>query len=142
MDRRRDQVLRELAKLRETMDVYERARRQYAAARRKPEEALDRKEAAHQQIDEALDRINDIAPAVLGQDDIVPGVVRCDLLRQVGQPAVRVQPAGGVEIGLGDGTVHRFGPGHVNLAEDLTGQGHTTRVVGDQPRVTAVIPLS
>ena len=50
--------------------------------------------------------------------------------------------SGEVEIGLGDGTIHRFGPGHVNLAEDLTGQGHTTRVVGDQPRVTAVIPLA
>jgi quercetin dioxygenase-like cupin family protein len=49
--------------------------------------------------------------------------------------------AGEVEIGLGDGTVHRFGPGHVTLAEDLDGQGHTTRVVGDQPRVTATIPL-
>jgi hypothetical protein len=50
--------------------------------------------------------------------------------------------AGEVEIGLGDGTVHRWGPGHVNLAEDLTGKGHTTRVVGDVPRVTATIPLS
>ena len=49
--------------------------------------------------------------------------------------------SGEVEIGLGDGTVHRFGPGHVNLAEDLTGRGHTTRVVGDVPRVTATIPL-
>ena len=49
--------------------------------------------------------------------------------------------SGEVEIGLGDGTVHRYGPGHVNLAEDLTGRGHTTRVVGDVPRVTAVIPL-
>ncbi len=49
--------------------------------------------------------------------------------------------SGEVEIGLGDGTVHRFGPGHVNLAEDLSGHGHTTRVVGDVPRVTATIPL-
>lgn len=49
---------------------------------------------------------------------------------------------GEVEIGLGDGTVHRFGPGHVTLAEDLTGKGHTTRVVGDKPRLTATIPLS
>lgn len=49
---------------------------------------------------------------------------------------------GEVEIGLGDGTLHRFGPGHVTLAEDLTGQGHTTRAVGDTPRVTATIPLS
>jgi hypothetical protein len=50
--------------------------------------------------------------------------------------------AGEVEIGLGDGSVHRFGPGHVTLAEDLTGTGHTTRVVGGQPRLTATIPLS
>jgi quercetin dioxygenase-like cupin family protein len=50
--------------------------------------------------------------------------------------------SGEVEIGLGDGTVHRFGPGHVNLAEDVTGQGHTTRVVGDRPRFTAIIPLA
>lgn len=50
--------------------------------------------------------------------------------------------AGEVEIGLGDGTVHRFGPGHVTLAEDLTGKGHTTRVVGNQPRVTATIHLA
>jgi hypothetical protein len=50
--------------------------------------------------------------------------------------------SGEVEIGLGDGSVHRFGAGHVNLAEDLTGQGHTTRVVGTEPRVTAVIPLA
>ena len=49
--------------------------------------------------------------------------------------------AGEVEIGLGDGTTHRFGPGHVNLAEDLTGKGHTTRSVGDVPRITATIPL-
>jgi hypothetical protein len=26
--------------------------------------------------------------------------------------------------------------------EDTTGQGHTTRVVGDQPSITAVIPLA
>jgi hypothetical protein len=50
--------------------------------------------------------------------------------------------SGEVEIGLEDGSVHRYGAGHVNLAEDLTGKGHTTRVVGDQPRVTAVIPLA
>ena len=50
--------------------------------------------------------------------------------------------SGEVEIGLGDGSVHRFGAGHVNLAEDLTGQGHTTRVVGNEPRIMAVIPLA
>jgi hypothetical protein len=50
--------------------------------------------------------------------------------------------AGEVEIGLADGTKHRYGPGHVTLAEDLTGKGHTTRVVGEQPRLTATIPLA
>ncbi len=54
------------------------------------------------------------------------------------QPAPRRQVvitiAAEVEIGL-----LRFGPGQVNLAEDLTGQGHTTRVIGNQPRVTAAI---
>jgi hypothetical protein len=49
---------------------------------------------------------------------------------------------GEVEIGLGDGTVRRFGAGHVTLAEDLTGRGHTTRVVGTKRRVTATIHLA
>jgi hypothetical protein len=49
--------------------------------------------------------------------------------------------AGGVEIGLGDGSVHRFGPGEGILAEDLTGKGHTTRAVGNEPRITVTIPL-
>ena len=50
--------------------------------------------------------------------------------------------SGEVEIGLGDGTFHRLGPGHVTLAEDLTGQGHTTKSVGTEPRISATIPLS
>ena len=45
------------------------------------------------------------------------------------------------EIGIGDGTVRRFGPGDVMLADDLTGQGHTTRAVGDSPRISAAIPV-
>ena len=49
--------------------------------------------------------------------------------------------SGEAEIGLKDGTVHRLGAGDVNLAEDLTGAGHTTRVVGDVPRVTATVHL-
>jgi hypothetical protein len=50
--------------------------------------------------------------------------------------------SGTVEIEVGDGTVARVGPGDVVLAEDLTGQGHITRVVGDQPRFYAVVPLA
>ena len=37
---------------------------------------------------------------------------------------------GEVEIGLGDGTTHRFGPGDIRLIEDITGHGHTTRAIG------------
>ena len=50
--------------------------------------------------------------------------------------------SGAAEIEVGDGTVVRLGPGDVVLAEDLTGQGHITRAVGDQPRFYAVIPLA
>ena len=49
--------------------------------------------------------------------------------------------SGQVEIETGDGTVRRFGPGDVMLAEDTTGRGHMTRVVGDQPRHYVFIPL-
>ncbi len=46
-----------------------------------------------------------------------------------------------VEIVTGDGVAHRFGAGQVNLIEDLTGQGHTTRVTGSEPRLTATVHL-
>ena len=49
--------------------------------------------------------------------------------------------SGAAEIEVGDGTIARVGPGDVVLAEDLTGQGHITRVVGDQPRYYAIVPL-
>jgi quercetin dioxygenase-like cupin family protein len=50
--------------------------------------------------------------------------------------------SGTAEIEVGDGTVARVGPGDVVLAEDLTGRGHITRVVGDQPRFYALVPLT
>jgi hypothetical protein len=50
--------------------------------------------------------------------------------------------SGIAEIEVGDGTVTRVGPGDIVLAEDLTGQGHITRVVGDQPRYYALVPLT
>src|SRR4030095_15995372 len=50
--------------------------------------------------------------------------------------------SGAAEIEVGDGTVARVGPGDVLLAEDLTGQGHITRVVGTEPRFYAVVPLA
>lgn len=50
--------------------------------------------------------------------------------------------SGCAEIEVGDGTVARVGPGDIVLAEDLTGEGHVTRVVGNQPRLSAIVPLS
>ena len=50
--------------------------------------------------------------------------------------------SGEAEIEVGDGTVKRIGVGDVVLAEDLTGQGHITRVVGNQPRLSVVVPLA
>lgn len=50
--------------------------------------------------------------------------------------------SGTAEIEVGDGTTARVGPGDVVLAEDLTGRGHVTRVVGAEPRVYAIVPLA
>ena len=50
--------------------------------------------------------------------------------------------SGQIEIGLGDGSTFIYGPGDARLVEDTSGQGHTTRVVGDQPSLTAVVPLA
>jgi hypothetical protein len=36
----------------------------------------------------------------------------------------------------------RLQAGDAVLAEDLTGRGHITRVVGDRPRFYAVVPLA
>ena len=49
---------------------------------------------------------------------------------------------GEVEYAVGDGTAVRFGPGDVLLAEDMTGQGHTSRDVSSVPRVSVAIPLA
>ncbi len=50
--------------------------------------------------------------------------------------------SGEVEIGLGHGSTHRFGAGTALLAEDTTGQGHTTLIVDGDPVIQAVIPLA
>jgi quercetin dioxygenase-like cupin family protein len=48
---------------------------------------------------------------------------------------------GAVDIEIGDGTVRRLGPGDILIAEDLTGQGHGTREVGPEARVSIFVPL-
>lgn len=49
---------------------------------------------------------------------------------------------GAVDIEIGDGSVRRLAPGDILLAEDLTGQGHVTREVGPEARISVFVPLS
>jgi len=46
------------------------------------------------------------------------------------------------EIEVAGGKKIAMGPGHINLIEDTTGKGHTTKVVGTEDRVTIAIPLA
>jgi hypothetical protein len=48
---------------------------------------------------------------------------------------------GRVEVGCGDGTSRVFGPGDVMLADDLTGQGHTSTHLGDAARTSLFLIL-
>ena len=50
--------------------------------------------------------------------------------------------AGQLEIETGDGSKRVLDPGDVLVAEDLTGKGHITRGVGEQPRVSLAVPLA
>ncbi len=50
--------------------------------------------------------------------------------------------SGEAEIVAGDGETRRFKSGEVFLLEDLSGMGHTTRVIGDEAFVAAVVQLA
>ena len=50
--------------------------------------------------------------------------------------------SGEAEVEASDGTVKRVGPGGILLAKDLTGRGHTTRVVSEESRLYIVVPLA
>ena len=50
--------------------------------------------------------------------------------------------AGESEVEIGDGTTIRLHPGHILLAEDTTGQGHISRAVGDEDRISIFLPLA
>jgi quercetin dioxygenase-like cupin family protein len=50
--------------------------------------------------------------------------------------------SGRLEHGFRDGSRYKFGPGDVRLLEDTTGEGHTTRVVGNEKVLVAVVPLA
>ena len=49
--------------------------------------------------------------------------------------------SGREEITVEDGSTRRTSPGDVCLAEDTTGKGHRSRVVGDEPLVLAIVSL-
>ncbi|HZT06706.1 MAG TPA: cupin domain-containing protein [Chloroflexota bacterium] len=49
--------------------------------------------------------------------------------------------SGRLEIGFEDGSTKVFGPGDARLVEDVTGRGHTTIALGDEPCITATISL-
>ena len=46
------------------------------------------------------------------------------------------------ELVMSDGKKVAVGPGHINLIEDTTGKGHTTRNIGPDDRVVVTIPLA
>jgi hypothetical protein len=50
--------------------------------------------------------------------------------------------SGESEVEIEGGRKVRLGPGHILLAEDTTGQGHISRAVGSQDRLSLFIPLA
>mmetsp|Transcript_3937 Transcript_3937/g.7843 ORF Transcript_3937/g.7843 Transcript_3937/m.7843 type:complete len:178 (+) Transcript_3937:61-594(+) len=52
-----------------------------------------------------------------------------------------IQIQGVVEIEVGNGERATLGPGEILLAEDLIGFGHRTKVIGEQQRFYAILPI-
>ena len=50
--------------------------------------------------------------------------------------------AGESEVEIGDGTKIRLYPGHILLAEDVDGQGHISRALGSEDRLSIFLPLA
>ena len=49
--------------------------------------------------------------------------------------------SGHSEVEIGDGTKLHRGPGDFYLADDTTGRGHISRVVGTQPRIYVTVAI-
>ena len=49
--------------------------------------------------------------------------------------------SGHSEVEISDGTKLQLGPGDIYLADDMTGRGHISRVVGTQPRTYVTIAI-
>jgi hypothetical protein len=50
--------------------------------------------------------------------------------------------SGAWDIEAGNGVVRRFKVGDVMLADDTTGEGHISRVVGTEPHIFMTVPLA
>ena len=50
--------------------------------------------------------------------------------------------SGRLEHEFRDGSRHTFGAGDVRVLVDTSGEGHTTRVLGDEAVLVAVVPLA
>jgi len=53
---------------------------------------------------------------------------------------LKVALSGQMEIGIGDGSNRLLDPGDILQVEDLTGQGHTTRSVGERISASVALP--
>jgi len=49
--------------------------------------------------------------------------------------------SGQSEVEIGDGTKLYLGPGDIYLADDTTGRGHISRVVGNQQRIYVTVAI-
>ncbi len=53
-----------------------------------------------------------------------------------------VNISGEIELETADGSKRLLVPGDVLVAEDLTGHGHTSRIVGTESRLSLAVPLA
>jgi quercetin dioxygenase-like cupin family protein len=58
------------------------------------------------------------------------------------RPQYLITISGRGEVELADGKKIPLVPGRIMLVEDLTGKGHLTRTVGNQDRVSVIVPLA
>ena len=56
-------------------------------------------------------------------------------------PMYVITISGRAEVHVGDGTVRRFEPGDIMLADDKTGQGHYTSILPDEDHVFVLLRL-
>jgi quercetin dioxygenase-like cupin family protein len=49
--------------------------------------------------------------------------------------------SGSWEIEASNGAIRRFKSGDVMLADDTSGEGHLSRVIGDEPHIFMTVPL-